>query len=256
MGSDVNLQNAFLDRLVKNVIYRNSDVIFASSWSLKDRIEREHHRAVIVVPSSADPSFFRPLNSRAMLRQKWHIEPSKRVVLTVCRLDKNKGVDVLMKSVKLLNSEDVDLVIVGDGEERRSLEELSTSLGMQKNVAFLGFRDRGELLELYNLANVFALASYSEGLPRVLIEAMACGCVPVVTNVGSTAKVVVDGFNGFVVKPGDYREFAERVKKVLSLPEEKLRVMRSRARRAVEKDFDSGKFIEKIVDNINALTLS
>lgn len=91
MGSDVNLQNGFLDRLVKNVIYRNSDLIFASSWNLKDRIEKEHHRNVIVVPSSADPSFFKPLNSRTMLRQKWRIQPWKRVVLTVCRLDKNKG---------------------------------------------------------------------------------------------------------------------------------------------------------------------
>jgi len=253
MGSDVNLQNGFLDRLVKNVIYRNSDLVFASSWSLKDRIEKEHHRNVIVVPSSADPSFFKPLNSRALLRQKWRIEPWKRVVLTVCRLDKNKGVDILMNSIKLLNSNDVDLLVVGEGEERKSLEKLSASLGMQKNVAFLGFRERGELLELYNLADLFALASYSEGLPRVLIEAMACGCVPVVTSVGSTAKVVVDGFNGFTVRAGDYEEFAEKINNILLLPEEKLKMMRSRARSAVEQEFDSRRLIEKIVDNVTAL---
>lgn len=256
MGSDVNLQNTFLDRLVKNVIYHNSDLIFANSWSLKNKIEKERHSNVIVVPSSADPSFFKPLNSRTQLRRKWRIQPWKRVVLTVCRLDKNKGVDILMRSIKLLNSDDVDLLIAGDGEERKSLEKLSASLGIQKNVAFLGFRERAELLELYNLADVFALASYSEGLPRVLIEAMACGCVPIVTNVGSAAKVVVDGFNGFTVRPGNYEEFAERINNIMLLPEEKLGIMRSRARRAVKHDFDSRRLIEKIVDNINALHFS
>jgi glycosyltransferase involved in cell wall biosynthesis len=177
------------------------------------------------------------------------------VILTVCRLDKNKGVDVLIKSLGMLNSNDVNLLIVGEGVEQKALKELSSALGVQKNVTFLGFRNRKELLELYNLADLFALASYSEGLPRVLIEAMACGCVPIATSVGDVAAVVVDGFNGFTVNPGDYEKFAERIKEILSLSEEKIKLIQSRARRTVTDDFDSRKVIKKMVDSINSLYL-
>lgn len=255
MGSDVNLENTLLHRLVKKFIYHNCELIFAVSWKLKEKIENEHDFNVIVVPGSTDPSFFRPLNSKTTLRRKWSIKLRSRVILTVCRLDKNKGVDVLIKSLGMLNSNDVNLLIVGEGVEQKALKELSSALGVQKNVTFLGFRNRKELLELYNLADLFALASYSEGLPRVLIEAMACGCVPIATSVGDVAAVVVDGFNGFTVNPGDYEKFAERIKEILSLSEEKIKLIQSRARRTVTDDFDSRKVIKKMVDSINSLYL-
>jgi glycosyltransferase involved in cell wall biosynthesis len=256
MGSDVNLENDLLHKLVKKFIYRNCELVFACSWKLKERIERECDCNVIVVPSSADTSFFKPLNSKTTLRRKWSIKPRSRVIITVCRLDKNKGVDDLIKSLWMLNSDDVNLLIVGEGVEQKKLKELSFALGVQRNVTFLGFREREELLELYNLTDLFALASYSEGLPRALIEAMACGCIPIATNVGDVATVVVDDFNGFIVNPGDYEKFSERIKETLALSEEKIKLMQSRARSAVTADFDSRKLIKRMVHNINALFLS
>jgi len=256
MGSDVNLENSLLHKVAKTFIYNNCELIFAVSWKLKEKIEKEHDCNVIVVPGSTDPSFYRPLNSKITLRRKWGMKLRSRLILTVCRLDKNKGVDVLIKSLGMLNSNDIDLLIVGDGVEEKALKELSSALGVQENVVFLGFRNRKELLELYNLANLFALASYSEGLPRVLIEAMACGCIPIATDVGDVAAVVVDGVNGFIVNPGDYEEFAERIKETLSLAQEKTKLIQTRARRTVKYDFDSRKVIKKMFDSINALYLS
>jgi len=256
MGSDVNLENSLLHKSVRRLIYRNCELIFASSWKLKERIEEECTRSVIVIPSSADVSFFRPIDSRAVLRQKWGIKEGNRVILTVCSLVKIKGVNVLIKALRVLNSVDVDLLVVGEGPERKKLEKLSFVLGMEKRVTFLGFRNRDELLELYNLADVFVLASYSEGLPRVLIEAMACECVPVVSDVGSVGAVIKEGYNGFTVSPGDYKKLGERIKATLSLPEKEIRLIRSRARHSVEYNFDSRKQIEKMVGKINALNSS
>ena len=95
-------------------------------------------------------------------------------------------------------------MVVGEGEERKTLEELSYALGLQQQVTFMGLRSKIELLELYNIADLFVLSSYSEGLPRVLLEAMACGCISVATDVGSVNAVVVNGRNGFTIEPGNY----------------------------------------------------
>jgi glycosyltransferase involved in cell wall biosynthesis len=253
MGSDIGLDNSPLQRLTKKLILRNSDLIFVCSWTLKDEIEKEHNRGSTVIPSSADPSFFRPLGSKTQLRLKWGIQPEKRVILNVCFFNKLKAVDLIIRSLPKLDSKNVDLLLVGDGGVRKSLEQLSISLGLQKRVTFLGFRNKEELLELYNIADVFAMVSYYEGLPRALIEAMACGCIPIVTKVGGMPVVVSDGFNGFVINPGDLEKFVAKVDEVFSFSEEKRKLMQTRAREAVETDFDSRKLVKMMVDKISDL---
>jgi glycosyltransferase involved in cell wall biosynthesis len=249
-GSDIALDNSLLQRHVRKLVCKNSDVIFACSWNLKDEIERLYDRSVVVVPSSADSSFFRPFESKSLLYSKWNMLPGKRIILSVCFLHKLKAVDLMIKSLLKLSSSDINLLVAGDGEEREALEKLASSLGLQERVFFLGRKNREELRELYNLADVYAQISYSEGLPRALVEAMACGCIPIVTNVGSMAALVSDGFNGFVINPGNIDEFVVRVNEVLSFSEEKTKLMQSRARKTVKDNFDSRKIVEKMVDEI------
>lgn len=252
VGSDINLENDLLHRLVRNFTFGNCELIFSVSRKIKNKIEEDTGHSVIVIPSSADLSFFRPLFSRAELRKKWGITP-KKVILTVCRLDRNKGVDVLMRAFRRIDKTDVGLLIVGDGPERESLKQLSDVLGISEQVKFLGFRNRTELLELYNLADLFVLASYSEGLPRVLIEAMGCGCIPLVTNVGDATTLVNNGLNGFVVNPGDHEEMGEAIEHVLSLAERTLSIIRDRATCTVTDKFDSRMAVKKMVEVIASL---
>jgi len=256
MGSDVNLENNLFQRIAKDFVYRNSDIVFSASWKLKEIIEKDHGINVTVTPSSIDTSFFKPLKSKTLLRQKWNIDLGKQVIITVCRLDKNKAVDTLIRSLKILNSKDTTLLIVGEGVERKNLETLAATLGVNNDVTFLGYRNRNELIELYNLADIFALASYAEGLPRVLLEAMACGCVPIATNVGSIGAVVTNGFNGFTVEPGNPEMFSERVKEIMSFSEEKKKSMREMARQAVVENFESKKVLGIMVERVEALRTS
>jgi glycosyltransferase involved in cell wall biosynthesis len=261
MGDDVNITSGFFDRVMKQFVYRGCDMIFAVANDLKKKIEKVQSCKVTVIPHGVNPEFFKPLNSKAALRQKWGIKPQDIVILTVCRLAKNKGVEVLIKAFRILNSnEETDrafkLLVSGEGAERKALEELSSALGVQENVTFLGFRDMEELLELYNLADLFALASYSEGLPKALLEAMACGCIPVATAVGDVGKVVVDGFNGYTVNSGDHEEFSERIKQGISLSEDELTLMQSRARLAITDDFDARKQIKRMAEIINTVYLT
>jgi glycosyltransferase involved in cell wall biosynthesis len=256
MGSDINLDTSLLQKLARKMAYRNSDLIFARSWKLKDLIEEEQRCSVIVNPSSTDVSFFRPLGAKMELREKWGINPVDHVVLSVCRLDKNKAVDILLKALHTLGQDGFRLLVVGDGVEREALAEQASELGLNSQVSFLGPRNRDELLELYNLSDVFALASYAEGLPRVVIEAMACGCIPVVTKVGSVPAVVKDGFNGFLVTPGNYEELASKIKEATGFPEEQIALMQERACCTVMDEFDSRKTTRQMIDSISGLFIS
>lgn len=250
MGSDINLENGFLQKNVRKLIYRNCELIFARSGKLKDKIEEEHKCNVIVNPSSADSSFFKPLKYKTALREKWNIPSNIQLILTVCRLDKNKGVDILLKALPALKDYNIKVLIVGEGTEKKNLEKLTDKTGLQEKIIFMGLRDKQELLELYNLSDIFTLTSYSEGLPRVLIEAMACGCIPVATNVGSICNLVINGYNGFTLPPGNYSALSEKIKAVLSLPEIELKKMQTRARSSVVENFDSKKIWEHLVETI------
>lgn len=248
MGSDINIDNSFVQRLSKRFIFYNCDAIFANSYEMKERIEKEYGCSVMAIPSSADMSFFRSLGSSSLLRRKWGIERSSRVIISVCRLVKEKGVDVLIRSLHLLDLTGVKLLVVGDGSEEKALRQLSSELGLKQKVEFLGFRSREELLELYNIADLFVLSSCSEGLPRALIEAMACGCVPIATNVGDVSRIVKHGFNGFIIKYGDYEELAQRIREMLSYSKEELKLFQHRAEDAVREGYDSEKWIKKMLD--------
>lgn len=248
MGGDINAENSFVQRLSKRFIFYNCDAIFANSYEMEEKIEKEYGYSVMVIPSSADMSFFRPLGSSSLLRRKRGIESSSRIILSVCRLIKEKGVDILIRSLRLLDLTGVKLLVVGDGSEEEALRQLSSELGLKQKVEFLGFRSREELLELYNIADLFVLASCSEGLPRALIEAMACGCVPIATNVGDVRRIVKHGFNGFIVKYGDYEELAQRIREMLSYSKEEMKLFQRRAEVAVRDGYDSEKWIKKMID--------
>jgi glycosyltransferase involved in cell wall biosynthesis len=252
VGSDVNLDNSPLQRKVRELVCRNSDLIFAASWSLRDKIEREYGRDVIVIPSSADSSFFRPLESRSLLRRKWDIAPEKRVILYVSRFHPLRAIDLVIKSLLTL-PKNVILVLAGEGELRQTLEQLAISLGLRERVIFLGFRKREEIVELYNLADVFLQVGYSEGIPRALVEGMACECIPIVTKVGSMPEVVSNCFNGFIINPGDSDRLVERIKEVFSLSEEQKRLMQTRARHTVKDDFDSLRILRTMIGKIVGL---
>jgi glycosyltransferase involved in cell wall biosynthesis len=255
MGDDVNLATGRFHRIMQLFVFRECDMILAVAHDLRKKIERVRCDHVAVIPHGVDPEFFRPVGSRTILRQKWGINTEDTVILTVCRLEKNKGIDVLIKAIQILDSDETSngalkLLICGEGTERKALENLSSTLEVKDNVMFLGFRDMEELLELYNVADFFALASYSEGLPKALLEAMSCGCIPVATAVGDVGRVVVDNFNGFLVNPGDHEEFSQGIRKGMSLSKDELSIMRSRARLAITSDFDSGKQVERMADVI------
>jgi len=110
------------------------------------------------------------------------------IVLTVGNLRELKGHDILIRAVAALS--DVSLIIIGTGNEETNLKRLIAQLGVADRVRLLGAVDNGDLPGYYNAADVFALASSSEGCPNVVLEAIACGVPVVATAVGAIPELV------------------------------------------------------------------
>ena len=130
-------------------------------------------------------------------------------VITVGRLSEQKKIERLLESFgRLKNNENIQLIIVGDGPKRLELESLARSHDiLNKTVFFQGWCDREQIKELYKQASVFALASDFEGMPNVVLEAMASSLAIVATDAPGSRDLVKDKENGYLVMRHDLKKF-------------------------------------------------
>lgn len=167
-----------------------------------------------------------------------HAEGGRRL-LYVGRLAATKGLPVLFEALAAMKSSHPRLVltVVGDGPDRAALEGAVESRGMREMVRFVGYQSQAEVREHLRQTDVFALPSFAEGVPVVLMEAMAAGVPVVGTRVGGASELVEDGVSGFLVPPGDAASLAGRLAELLCDVELRSR-LGAAARAKVERDFD------------------
>lgn len=137
--------------------------------------------------------------------------------LTVCfagSLTRNKGVEIIIDALRKIKSPDQikEIIFAGDGSERKRFEEESKHLNMK--VTFKGFLNRTELEQVYEHSHLILLPSESEGFPKVIAEAAAYGCVPIVSDVSSISMYFNDS-NGYLLVKIDSDELAEKIDSAL-----------------------------------------
>ncbi len=147
-------------------------------------------------------------------------EPHTPVVLFMGWLHRNKGVYELLDAIGqcVQNGRPCRLVYCGGGAERDGLENRCEELGIQQHVEFRGWVGAEEKIRAFHEADVFALPSYSEGLPNALMEAMAAGLPVVTTPVGGIPMLVKSERNGILVSPGDPAAIAEALGRLFDDP--------------------------------------
>ena len=159
--------------------------------------------------------------SRESARARLKLDDSIVVAVCVASLTPEKAhrtlLRVLFRHDEALAS--LKLFIVGDGPLRMELESIAESLGVRRQIEFLGHRN--DVRELYAAFDMFVLASEKEGLPMALLEAMAVGLPVVVTGVGAIPKVITGGKEGYLVRPGDIDGIAEALKELIQIPEKR-----------------------------------
>lgn len=159
------------------------------------------------------------------------ISTGKVVIGTVCRLSKQKGLDLLLHAFKKVNTcyKNTVLLIVGDGPLRGQLESLAKSLGIRDKVCFTGIRR--DLHLVYPAFDIFVLASNWEPFGNVALEAAAYGKVVVLSEVGGLPETLINGKTGILVNPGSGDDLFEAIIRLIrdrSLREEMGRLGRKR----------------------------
>ncbi len=134
-------------------------------------------------------------------------------ILCVGRLTPAKGQHLLLEACALIkrSGRPFHLTLVGDGEDRKSLENLAAALGLSPMVTFAGALGQDEVMGHYREADLFVLPSFAEGIPVVLMEAMALGIPVVATRITGIPELIEDGRDGLLATPGSLGELADRL---------------------------------------------
>jgi glycosyltransferase involved in cell wall biosynthesis len=172
------------------------------------------------------------------------ILPEMTVVGTVGRLTTVKGQDVLIRAASDLirQGEKIVLLLLGEGELRRDLEELTFRLGIAERVRFLGWRS--DVARVMSAFDIFCLPSRNEGMGKVLVEAMALGKAIVASDIGGIKDIVLHGENGLLVPVGDVEAWAEAIGRLCRDPERRRRM--GDAGRLIAPRYSSDEMIKKI----------
>jgi len=135
------------------------------------------------------------------------------MVITIGRLVPWKGIDELITLVPALIEKyhNFKLVVVGDGTEYEKLTKLCRDTGVESDVVFTGRLGHEQTLALLKRSDVFILNSRYEGLPHTVIEAMACKCPVIASNLVGIGEVIEDGRNGLTIDPGNTQQLSEKL---------------------------------------------
>jgi teichuronic acid biosynthesis glycosyltransferase TuaC len=238
--SFLNIVEQLNDMVIGKSVLRHADRITTVSKETKKYVLRlgADKTKTSVIYNGVDTDLFRPANKNQS-RKKLGLPNNRKIVLSVRRLVYKNGLDTLIESVPKVAQKhpDVLFVVAGKGPSRKLVEDRIKELGISQNIKLAGFVPDEQLPLYYDAADIFMLPSASgEGLPLVLLEAMACGVPVIATKVGGTPEIVNHMKNGVLVPPIDTEAMAEATSKLLS--EEKLRTtIGEEARRNVENRF-------------------
>lgn len=148
---------------------------------------------------------------------QYDINPNKKTVLYIGRVDPEKSLDILMKAYIEAQKkvDNTQLVIVGDGTMRPKLKKMADEAKIGDKVVFTGRVVGNDLPQLYRTGDVFAITSKTETQSIVLLEAMATGLPAVAVKAGAIPELVHDGENGYLCEADDITAIAEGLKRIL-----------------------------------------
>jgi len=167
------------------------------------------------LPTWYEPNIFRRFNSgqRSVLFEKFGISRKGPILIFVGRLEMQKDPLLLLEALTLIKQkiDNISLLLVGTGQLRSKIEDYLKEHNLASNVFLMGQKKPSEIAELLNLSDLFVLTSAFEGMPRAVLEALACGLPVVATDAGESSLVVIDHVTGFIVPERKPEKIAEKV---------------------------------------------
>jgi len=197
---------------------RCTTAVVAVSGAVKRNLEKyEHIKNIRVIYNGIDPDLFKPASTEEKVLKKKQLGLNKNdfVLGNVGRMDYWKNQRILIEILPDLKkiSPQINLILVGGGEEEGNLKKLAIKKGVKNDVTFLG--QRSEVNQILKAFDIFIFPSLTEGLPLVIIEAMATGLPVVASYVGGIPELIIHGKNGFLVSPTSKKGIKNTIIKLL-----------------------------------------
>lgn len=227
------------------VLYSRADKVVVVSKGVKNDVEEclglKKEKIALIHNPIVDYKLIKLSHQR--INHPWLNNPDISVIISVGRLSEAKDYSTLLKAFRVVrNKLPAKLVILGEGKARRFLENLAEKLNIESHLEMPGFIENP--YKYVAKASVFVLSSTREGLPTVLVEAMACGVPVVSTDCPFGPKEIIEqGINGILVPVRNPKLLAEAILKVLRNKDLSTKLIKEEKKRA--KDFEINKIVKE-----------
>lgn len=201
-----NNNKKYIDILTKK--YKNIDYLFALTRTLEEDykkfLKNNKHTKIVLIPNM----LYEIPNKESKLTEK--------NIITVSRLDAGKRNDDIIRAFSKIDNKEWKLYIIGDGKEMNNLSTLIKELKLENRVFLEGYKTKEEIEEYMLKSSLFLMASLTEGLPMVLLEAMSYGvpCIAYETASG-TNDIISDNINGYIIKGRNETEYINKINDVI-----------------------------------------
>jgi glycosyltransferase involved in cell wall biosynthesis len=178
---------------VRRAALKNASAIVANSEGLRKMAEAADPFPVRVIPNGVDSDFFVPVQPKPARKAENVLR-----ILFVGRFQEQKNLGFLFEQVAQLSPGTYELHLVGDGPEKQRLRRLADQIGIAAMITWYGWLARDDVREAYRAADCLINPSLYEGMPNVVLEAMACGLPVIASKVPGNDELVLDGKTGFL----------------------------------------------------------
>lgn len=205
---------------IEQFFYKKAEAIIVNSHFTKNRLINKYsipYKKIYVLHPGVDIKKFYPMDASA-LKKELHVE-DKKIILTIGRLDKRKGHDMVLRALPAVIKEirNVFYLIVGKGKNKVELDSLSKEIAVSDYIKFVDPVESDELAKFYNICDIFIMANRelkngdTEGFGMVFIEANACGKPVIGGNSGGAPEAIKDNETGLLVDPYDINDIARKI---------------------------------------------
>lgn len=200
--------------------YNKCDLVISPSKSLADTLSEEGLKKPIrIIPNGVDTDLFVPMSAdqKETVKKSHGIDGLSVVYMGRVSYEKSidKAIGAFAKFLKNGNNKNVKLMIIGDGPDRKKLEDLAKKLKIEKNIIWTGILRGKDLAAATGCNDVFITASKSENAPLSVLEAMACGLPLVAAGEKGLKELVKDGENGCLCQADDEIEMSQKLEEIL-----------------------------------------
>jgi glycosyltransferase involved in cell wall biosynthesis len=233
--------------LIDRVCLRHYELVICVSDDLRARCLASGVPAdrCVLLENAIDIKEYSRKTALRKAKQKLGLPPNRLLIGAVGRLSAEKGFDILIRAADRLlrHGMDLGLIIVGEGDEKLRLQTLIQELGRCERIHLLGYRP--DMMPLYEAMDVYALSSIREGLPNVVLEAMALEVPVVATRVAGVPRLIQEGENGLLVEPGSLDDLTGALARLLG-DDVLRRAMQAAGRRTVATGYSFASRMHKM----------